>query len=277
MRRLCLLLALAFPIHAFASDGDLFRLVEKDVHTVSCLCVSCGSSAEVDTAATFEVSSGGGAFGGLGLMIAPSSGDFQIVLNANESLAGNAPALAAFQRAAATWESFISNPIVVNLDVGLESLAANVLGSASPVVLEADYDTIRNRMVAASLSEADDGIVAALPTFGQSSFSLPTGLFTTNLLLATKANLKAMGFTGLDTTFGSNDATIRFSSNYAFDFDNSDGVDPGHIDFESVALHEIGHALGFVSSVDFVDQLVNQGGTGGVSPFFLDLFRFADG
>lgn len=274
---LCLLLALVFPIHASASDGDLFRLVEKDVHTVSCLCVSCGSSAEVNTAATFEVSSGGGAFGGLGLMVAPSSGNFQIVLNPNASLAGNAPALAAFQRAAATWESIISNPIVVNLDVGLEVLAANVLGSASAVILEAGYDTIRNQMIASASSEADDGIVAALPTFAQSSFSLPTGFSIGTQLSATKANLKAMGITGLDNQFGSNDATIRFNSNFAFDYDNSDGVSSGFFDFESVALHEIGHALGFISSVDEVDQLVNQNLTGEVSPFVLDLFRFADG
>ncbi len=247
---LCLLLALVFPIHASASDGDLFRLVEKDVHTVSCLCVSCGSSAEVNTAATFEVSSGGGAFGGLGLMVAPSSGNFQIVLNPNASLAGNAPALAAFQRAAATWESIISNPIVVNLDVGLEVLAANVLGSASAVILEAGYDTIRNQMIASASSEADDGIVAALPTFAQSSFSLPAGFSIGTKLSATKANLKAMGITGLDNQFGSNDATIRFNSNFAFDYDNSDGVSSGFFDFESVALHEIGHALGFMSSVD---------------------------
>lgn len=276
---LCLLLALVFPIHASASDGDLFRLVEKDVHTVSCLCVSCGSSAEVNTAATFEVSSGGGAFGGLGLMVAPSSGNFQIVLNPNQSLAGNAPALAAFQRAAATWESIISNPIVVNLDVGLEVLAANVLGSASAVILEAGYDTIRNQMITSASSEADDGIVAALPTFAQSSFSLPAGFSIGTKLYATKANLKAMGFTGLDATEfgGSNDATIRFNSNFAFDYDNSDGVSSGLFDFESVALHEIGHALGFISSVDEVDQLVNQNLTGEVFPFVLDLFRFADG
>jgi hypothetical protein len=275
--RLFLLLSLSFPIHALASDGDLFRLVENDVHTVSCLCATCGSSGQGNSASSFEVASGGGSFGGPGLMVAPSSGNFSIVLNPNSTLSENAPALAAFQRAAATWQSFISNPIVVNLNVGLENLPANVLGSASAVILQAGYDTIRNQLVASSLSEADDGIVAALPTFAQSSFSLPTGFSRTNLLLATKANLKAMGFTGLDGMFGSNDATISFSSNFAFDFDNSDGVSPGHIDFESVALHEIGHALGFISSVDEVDRLVSLNSTGGVSPFVLDLFRFANG
>ncbi len=56
---------------------------------------------------------------------------------------------------------------------------------------------------------------------------------------------------------------------FGFDYDNSDGVTG--IDFESVALHEIGHSLGFISSVDFIDTrpepLV-------VNVFPLDLFRF---
>ena len=44
------------------------------------------------------------------------------------------------------------------------------------------------------------------------------------------------------------------------------------MDFETVAAHEIGHALGFVSAVDQVD-----GGVKSISPTLLDLFRFRDG
>lgn len=68
---------------------------------------------------------------------------------------------------------------------------------------------------------------------------------------------------------GPNDADITFNNTFAFDFDNSDGV--VGTDFETTAAHEIGHALGFVSIVDSI----NAGETS-VSPFPLDLFRFAN-
>src|SRR4029079_17875526 len=94
-------------------------------------------------------------------------------------------------------------------------------------------------------------------------------------MTATKANLKALGFAGLDGMFGASDASITFNSGFSFDYDNSNGVGGGQMDFESVAMHEIGHALGFVSVVDTVDQLRNLGQTSSnIQPRPLDLFRF---
>ena len=89
-----------------------------------------------------------------------------------------------------------------------------------------------------------------MPTAAQFSASLPPGFSLGGNLVGTKANLKALGFTGLDETFGASDATITFNSSFAFDLDGSDGVSPGTIDLETVAAHEIGHALGFLSMVD---------------------------
>jgi hypothetical protein len=50
------------------------------------------------------------------------------------------------------------------------------------------------------------------------------------------------------------DAEITFSSGFAFDFDPTDGIDSGKFDFVGVATHEIGHALGFTSGVDVLDN-----------------------
>jgi len=72
-----------------------------------------------------------------------------------------------------------------------------------------------------------------------------------NLVLYTNsANLKALGYDVGDSV---TDADITFSSEFAFDFDPTDGIAAGMQDFVSVATHEIGHALGFTSGTDYYD------------------------
>jgi hypothetical protein len=74
-------------------------------------------------------------------------------------------------------------------------------------------------------------------------------------LAITRANAKALGFTGLTGP----DAQITFSSAFAFDFDPTNGVADNSYDFIGIAIHEIGHALGFVSGVDTYDVLGTLG------------------
>jgi len=200
---------------------------------------------------------------------------FAVNVTSGTGFAANTQAQAAFQRAVNTWESLIGSPIMINVDVDLLDFGnPNVVGGASSVFLEAGYTTIRDQWVANS---PGNPLVASLPTAAQFTANLPTGFSLDGNLLATKANLKAMGFTGLDANFGTSDGTIEFNTGFAFDYDNSDGVTPGTICFESVALHEIGHVLGFVSIVDSIDFLLNSGSTAAVGVMPLDLFRFAAG
>jgi hypothetical protein len=200
-----------------------------------------------------------------------------ININAAASLQGNIAALDAFNRAAGQSEAIFTDNITVTIDADLLNLgASNIIAQAGSVFLNAGFDVIRDVMVADASDEADDLVVSLLPTAAQFSAFTPVGYGLTGNIAATKANLKAMGFTGLDTTFGATDATIEFNSQFAFDFDNSNGVGAGLTDFETVATHEIGHALGFVSVVDVIDQAINQGVTGNVSVNPLDLFRFSN-
>ena len=53
-------------------------------------------------------------------------------------------------------------------------------------------------MVADAADEAGDAIVGFLPTVAQFSAFVPPGFDIFNALAGTKANLKALGFAGLD-------------------------------------------------------------------------------
>ena len=204
-------------------------------------------------------------------------GTFDIVINPTPALAGNAAALAAFNRAAQQWEAVIADPITVNIDADFSALGPGILGSTNSVILNAGYNTIRNQMVTDAGDEPDDNVTTLLPTAAQFTGILPAGFAFDGNLQASKANLKALGFTGLDTAFGASDGNIAFSTGFTFDFDNSNGVSGGAIDFESVASHEIGHLLGFFSEVDFIDFVRSQNQVSNqVEPTTLDLFRFDD-
>ncbi len=83
------------------------------------------------------------------------------------------------------------------------------------------------------------------------------------------------------------DANINFSSSINWDFDRSDGIASDATDFVGVVFHEIGHALGFVSTADDLDRgAVAVKESKGVNsdqftseneyiPSSLDLFRFS--
>jgi len=165
--------------------------------------------------------------------------------------------------------------VLITIEGELAGLAPTVIAQTSPVTIYDSFDNIRDMLVADSADEVDNTIVAALPIAAQFSYFTPPNIEPDLAIGVTKANLKALGLSNLDFVHGINDATITFNTLFTFDYDSSDGITSGTIDFESVALHEIGHALGFQSSVDTVDIAIanNLTGSYALTPGYSDSRR----
>jgi hypothetical protein len=195
---------------------------------------------------------------------------------------------AGFLRAAALWQSFLGDPVTVRLDVGFSSLGPGILGSTNSASKVVSYSAVRTALTADQTSSDDMAAVASLSPGSSLAFftnnSAGTRVFDSDgsanntFLNVSTADLKALGLT---TDTGAADGSITFSSNFTWDFDPSDGITTGAIDFVGVAFHEIGHALGFISGVDVVDANTGAGPGGQVNlnsfAIFsvLDLFRYS--
>ena len=227
---------------------------------------------------------------GLNLTVVPSTNvpseitGLRILLRATDQLLEYPDALLAFRRAAARWERAITTPITVVLDVdyGPERFNSgpwgpNVLGSAYSA--QVAYNGIGPAQIIAELKaqHPDDAQLQALydgiPVPTPSTATNASGAFQ-NLGLAVMNYAQAQVFGYLPASpdpdpvanpFGDL-PNIGFNSAFPYDFEPADGIAQGRTDFEGVAVHEMGHILGFTSII----------GSGGPPNNFFstwDLFR----
>lgn len=175
---------------------------------------------------------------------------------------GNPNADAGFQLAANFIQSRFSDNVNVVIDRGFTSLGGGILGSAGSITQPFNYTDFRSAVINDVSSSSDATYAANLPggsfsvytnrTTNNGNSSVPyldtIGPNTTNVELTT-ANAKALG---LSSSTGP-DAFITISSDFPWDFDNTNGVSAGSQDFVGVAIHELMHAMGFVSGVDDLD------------------------
>ena len=206
----------------------------------------------------------------------PTAGGLNIVLRATAQLEAYPAAMAAFERAAAVWETRIANPITIYVDVDFGPMLFDTpfpngfVAMAIPddrVSEEGAYAELRQLLAARADNPVEAAVYAALP-----EDSIPTDLGSTTRYNSPAPLLRALGVLPAIADPLEAAPALGFNSAYAYDFDPSDGITSGRLDFEGVVIHEIGHMLGFVSKVGDVElgATVN-------APAIFDLFRFRPG
>jgi hypothetical protein len=206
-----------------------------------------------------------------------------IILRGTQQLENFPQAKNAFLRAAHTWEAVIRSAITVIIDVdygptrfGQPYPNPNILGSTGtqPIGGTSLYPAVRSRLLSKASSPTESNIYNALPVG-----AVPTDIGSTAAVQAPSAVLRALGVLGSVADPTTETATlgpppaIGFNSAFQFDFDPSDGIDAGKTDFDAVAVHELGHALGFDSTVGTRELFPGSG----LSLSLLDLLRFRPG
>ncbi|MCW5592009.1 MAG: PPC domain-containing protein [Burkholderiales bacterium] len=150
--------------------------------------------------------------------------------------AWSGPAQSAFAYAASLWAAKLQSPVTITVNACWASLGPGVLGSAGPVTFARDF--------------------AGAP---QAGTWYPIAL----------AN--ALAGSDLNTTGAEINASFSsaFVPNWYF---GTDGNTPfGQYDFVSVVMHELGHGLGFLGSMDYSGG-VGSWGSGTAFPFIYDRF-----
>lgn len=181
----------------------------------------------------------------------------RIVLHGTTQLEQNQAAKNAFIVAANRWEAIISTPITVVIDVDFgttffgQPFDPGVIGATGMSFATGPYSDLRQRLIDRASTSVEQQLYNALPLT-----AVPVE-FNGNNSNATSAELSVPNARALGIVpdipdpnlvpLGQGDAGIGFNSAFQFDFSPDDGISSGQTDFDSVASHEIGHALGFIS------------------------------
>ncbi len=170
-----------------------------------------------------------------------------------------------FETAGALWSSYLGDNTTINIYVETTNqLPPNVIGGSLPGILaDQKYETWRNKL-SQDKTSANDNLVFNNLQDEQAYFTTVIDGYkidNNEQLNLTRANGKALNMVGnkdtnLDGYILMRDLTgMPVSWNYNV---SSSSVPTNSLDFVSVAVHEIGHVLGFTSGLDKAGWLTQK-------------------
>lgn len=171
-----------------------------------------------------------------------------------------------FEMAGQIWSYYLTDDVTVNIHVEMtNALPFNVLGGALPGIQKnKNYGTFRQNLRSDRTSADDytayEHLQAHLYQDGytryHSVFETGQRWYNKNISL-TNANAKAINYYHNNNNNDNNDSLLdgyivmNSDFNWSYDYERNEPIEEEEvIDFTSVAVHEIGHILGFVTGVD---------------------------
>ncbi|MEC7564427.1 MAG: NF038122 family metalloprotease [Planctomycetota bacterium] len=180
------------------------------------------------------------------------------------------------QEAIAILEAALLDPVELEFEmvvVDVSPFAGTM--SSTTTIGEVEWDVVRDAMIQ-DASDDEYALVSQLPTIAELQ-TVPADAAAQTMYI-TKANAKALGL-DIDSITWGNGQTFCVSTCDGF-FRIDDQYDDVNLPRVDLIVHEIGHALGFVSSLRFTDNLSTldmfrlEPGEGGVN--FTDARRVTD-
>lgn len=203
--------------------------------------------------------------------------------------------------AAAKWSASLFDPITIKITVDLDpTLPSFASAAAFAAKVPTLYTSVSGALGSDALSPLDTSAVSELQpgphlealTHDTSVITVPTpeirlsggpasDVWNTTLAVS-RPNLKALGLlSGTDGAAGVDGLlVINPASLPMFDYTRGDTIMPGFLDFTGIAIHELGHLMGFLSGVDEID-FAGDGAPGNPTDLsddaiftVLDLYRY---